>query len=273
MSPICGLDLYHGDFGDSIRGKKPDWDRYFDLGSPWHFWIIKCADGANGQDFGSEAIADFRHVAHARGLYNVTQFVGAYTFCRSNVDPAKQADALVHKMDISGLLKDPSMIPWLDVERDKQAAASESDTGWQSADHVIQVIGAIAARVHALTGRAPGFYGRTVWNDLNVPTMAGCAANWNPDYSSDGHHHMKNPPVTRDKAILRQYVDSSKGKNISAFPDFPLFGADLNVWLGRTDAEAESLDAFRETMCTGAGAGGFAATAAIATGLGIVALT
>lgn len=150
------IDLYPGDH-------RLDCDAFCAAGYPWAGLIAKCSQGTrySYQPWFSDLMRRFRAAAGER--YGGELFSGAYTFLDLFTPGAPQVD---YALKIAGDGQLPLM---LDVERGGQLHPTAI-----SAQQVVDVTGAAAARYTELTGREATLYIGELARSSGIRSRLGC---------------------------------------------------------------------------------------------------
>jgi GH25 family lysozyme M1 (1,4-beta-N-acetylmuramidase) len=144
-------------------------------GAPWSFIVAKASEGTYYD--GGAWLKALWQAALATDRYGETWFRGAYTYLRADEDGVAQADYFLGCVARAGGWSSGDLWPILDFERGEQPANV-------SAQQVIDVLSAAAARVKAVTGRAPMRYTGELFRSLGIVDPCGCPLLWCAEYGA-----------------------------------------------------------------------------------------
>lgn len=177
---------------------------------PWHIIAEHCVGlilkATQGLHYSPEWFV--RHWNKARDVaadrYGSTWLRGAYHYLDFNVPGARQADVYSAHVEKAGGWDTGDICPIVDVERG--GANHEA-----LADRVVDCVSAFTRRVKEVLSRDVILYGRGAMRDLAIRSRMGCAAVWNPGYTTTMPMSGLAPTWSVEDVALWQYTDGTSG--------------------------------------------------------------
>lgn len=167
-SPLL-VDIYAGDGDFHV-------EKLVEAGPPWHGVMTKVTQGDyyNGGDWIKRMWPRIKEAGGVR--YGVDWFRLGYHYFDVRIDPIKQADYFLSRVDEIGGWGDGDLWPCVDVERAGQRGATKQA--------VISKVSAWVAHVKAQISMDVVLYGGSWLRDLGIRNRMGCKYAWVADYNA-----------------------------------------------------------------------------------------